>query len=165
MSETHGRKRRALFLDRDGTIIRDAGYPRDPNCVELVADRIPAVLEHQRDGYLIILVSNQSGIGRGLITFGEYEAVQQHTIAELAKVGINVTASYFCPHRPETNCFCRKPRPGMLLLAAHDHDVDLAGSLLMGDKLSDIEAGRAAGCRTIQYSGVAVAGPMSDRMR
>ena len=143
-------QRKALFLDRDGTLIPDLGYPGDPAQVTLLPGIVPTLLEYQRQGYLLIVISNQSGIGRGMITHQQYRAVQERMLALLAGAGVKITASYYCPHAPETNCFCRKPRPGMLLLAAHDHEIDLASSLLIGDKVSDLEAGRAVGCRTLR---------------
>ena len=142
---TAGGPRRALFLDRDGTLITDVGYPRDPALVE----PLPGALEALRAlsaRFALVIVSNQSGIGRGLITPAEARAVHDRVIAVFAGAGVDFAGAYYCPHAPGDGCPCRKPAPGLLLDAARDLGLDLAGSVMVGDKASDIAAGLAAGC-------------------
>ncbi|MGE0867984.1 MAG: D-glycero-alpha-D-manno-heptose-1,7-bisphosphate 7-phosphatase [Kofleriaceae bacterium] len=139
--------KRALFLDRDGTLIVDVGYPRDPERVAL----IPGVTEALRmlqQRFALIIVSNQSGVTRGKLTRAEADAVHARVIGLFGTEGISFAGSYYCWHGPDEGCPCRKPRPGMLLDAARTLGVDLACSVMVGDKLSDVEAGRAAGCQT-----------------
>lgn len=138
--------RRALFLDRDGTIIVDVGYPRDPGQVALLPGAADALRELSAHAALVI-VSNQSGIARGRITPAEAVAVHARTVELLADAGVMLARAYYCPHGPDDGCRCRKPAPGMLLDAAADLGLDLARSIVVGDKASDVEAGRAAGCR------------------
>lgn len=143
--------RRALFLDRDGTLIVDVGYPRDPARVELVAGAADALRELQRD-WVLVVISNQSGIGRGIINEAEAAAVHGRFLAMFAEVGVTFAGCYYCPHAPDAQCRCRKPAPGLLEDAARELGLDLAASAMIGDKPSDLEAGRAAGCaRLIRF--------------
>jgi len=138
----------ALFLDRDGTLIVDTGYPRDPALVEVLPGAIEALRELQRD-YALVIISSQSGIGRGLITEAEARAVHDRVIELFARGGVTFAGAYYCPHLPDAGCPCRKPAPGLLLDAARELGLDLAPSVMIGDKVSDVEAGRAAGCATL----------------
>jgi histidinol-phosphate phosphatase family protein len=142
-------KGRAVFLDRDGTIILDQVYPREARQVCLLAGVGEALAKIKESGFALVLISNQSGIGRGLITPTEAEEVHQAVVARLAEYGVRLDAAYYCPHAPKEECRCRKPSPEMLLRAAKDLDLDLTKSILVGDKASDIEAGKRAGCQTI----------------
>ena len=143
---------RALFLDRDGTLIVDVGYPRDPALVEALPGALDVLRELQQR-FKLIIISNQSGIGRGLITEAEAAAVHARVVEQFAAEGVTFTAAYYCPHAPDAGCRCRKPAPGLLEDAAREHGVDLATSIMIGDKPSDVEAGRAAGCEhAIQFS-------------
>jgi histidinol-phosphate phosphatase family protein len=135
--------RRALFLDRDGTLIVDVGYPRDPALVELLPGAASVLRELQRD-WLLVVVSNQSGIGRGLISAAEATAVHDRFVAMFAAEGVAFAGFYYCPHALEAGCDCRKPLPGLLLQAAVELAIDIRSSALVGDKVSDLEAGRAA---------------------
>ncbi|MCX5805053.1 MAG: HAD family hydrolase [Proteobacteria bacterium] len=139
----------AIFLDRDGTIIHDVGYPKDPKQVELLPGVIEALKSLKKHRFKLIVVSNQSGIGRGILTLNEVEQVNEHIVSILEKNGISIDATYYCPHAPEEQCSCRKPSPEMLLLAAKALDIDVTHSFMVGDKESDIEAGKRAGCGTI----------------
>jgi len=151
--------RRALFLDRDGTLIVDVGYPRDPAQVELLPGAAAALRELPRDVALVI-VSNQSGLARGLITANEADAVAARVAQRFALEGVLFDAAYVCPHGPDEGCRCRKPAPGMLLDAARDLGLDLAASVMLGDKPSDVEAGQAAGCAaSLRFTDWADAGP------
>lgn len=142
-------KPKAVFLDRDGTIIYDVGYPKDPEQVQLLPGVIEALNSLKKHRFKLIIVSNQSGIGRGILTLNEVEQVNRHVVSILGRNGISIDATYYCPHAPEERCSCRKPSPEMLLRAAKDLRLDLDRSFLIGDKLSDIEAGKRAGCKTI----------------
>lgn len=139
--------KRAAFLDRDGTLIRDPGYTRDADSVELLPGVADALRRLAEAGYTLVIVTNQSAVSRGFATAGEVEAVNQRVIDRLGDEGVTIAGVYYCPHHPDDGCECRKPRPGMLLRAAADHGIDLSDSIMIGDKLSDVEAGRAAGCR------------------
>ncbi|MGN6108554.1 MAG: D-glycero-alpha-D-manno-heptose-1,7-bisphosphate 7-phosphatase [Kofleriaceae bacterium] len=142
---------RALLLDRDGTLIVDVGYPRDPARVELLPGAVETLLELQQR-YLLVVISNQSGIGRGLITTPEAQAVHDRVMDEFQRAGVRFAGAYYCPHAPDAGCTCRKPSPGLLLQAAAELELDLPRSIMIGDKASDVVAGRAAGCgHTIRY--------------
>jgi D-glycero-D-manno-heptose 1,7-bisphosphate phosphatase len=140
---------RALFLDRDGVVIEDRGYMRDPNDVVLLPSAAEALRRFADEGWKLIVISNQSGVGRGLITPVEMDAVQARFLQALRAEGVEVAATYICAHSPEERCVCRKPSPFLLKQAAAEHDVDLRQSWMIGDRESDLLAGRLAGCRTI----------------
>jgi D-glycero-D-manno-heptose 1,7-bisphosphate phosphatase len=141
-------KSRAVFLDRDGTIMHDADYCSDPKQVH-VFEGVPETLRRlKRKGYKLIIITNQSGIGRGFFTLEQYRAVETEVLRQLGP-GL-IDATYFCPDTPEQPSKCRKPAPGMILEAARDHHVDLARSFFVGDKEIDAECGRNAGVRTIR---------------
>lgn len=143
--------RRALFLDRDGTLIVDVGYPDDPSLVELLPGVIPPLLAAAARGWALVIVSNQSGVGRGLITREAAASVQARVEALFTAEGVRFDGAYFCFHGPTERCRCRKPEPGMILDAAQALHLELAGSVMIGDKLSDVQSGRAAGCRSIAF--------------
>jgi D-glycero-D-manno-heptose 1,7-bisphosphate phosphatase len=147
-----GTGRPAVFLDRDGTLIEDIGYLRNPNDVRLLPGAAEALRELEEQGFLLVVVTNQSGIGRGLLSPADAEAVGRRFLACLEQQGAHVHGVYVCPHVPTAQCACRKPAPGMLFQAASEHDVDLARSFSVGDKACDIEAGQRAGCSTILLS-------------
>jgi len=134
----------AVFLDRDGTLIEDVGYPSDPDRVRPIAGAIEGLLRLGGAGLLLVVVSNQSGIGRGLVSAGAAAAVEERFVSEFGFSGV-----YVCPHRPDEGCRCRKPMPGMLLDAARDIGIALGNSFVIGDKPSDVEAGKRAGCGSI----------------
>ena len=146
MSEQPGR---AIFLDRDGTVVEDTGYLSRPEEVRVLPGAAEALRALRGEGYLLVLVSNQSGIGRGLITPEQAEAVHERVVAELERAGVTIDASYYCPHAPDEGCRCRKPAPGLILDAAEALEVDRAKSFMVGNSPSDVAAGKAAGCRTI----------------
>jgi D-glycero-D-manno-heptose 1,7-bisphosphate phosphatase len=141
---------RALFLDRDGTLMVDTGYVRDPAEVRLIDGATAALRRARALGYELIVVSNQSGVGRGLIQQREYEAVHARLLELLSAEEISLDAVYVCFHRPDDGCACRKPAPGLILEAARARDIDLSTSIMIGDKDSDVAAGRAAGTRTLR---------------
>jgi D-glycero-D-manno-heptose 1,7-bisphosphate phosphatase len=144
--------RRAAFLDRDGVINVDRGYVYQREDFEFV----PGVLEGARRlhdmGFLLVVTSNQSGIGRGLYSEAEFNALTTWMRNEFLAAGVPLAGVYFCPHHPtealgeyRRTCQCRKPAPGMLLAAAHDLGINLTSSAMFGDKTSDLEAARTAG--------------------
>jgi histidinol-phosphate phosphatase family protein len=138
--------RRAAFLDRDGPILVDDGYLRDASTIGLTPGAAEALRALARD-HLLVVVSNQSGVARGIITKAELAAVDARMKELLEACGVRLDAVYYCEHGPDDGCECRKPRPGMLLRAAREHGIDLVASVMIGDKPSDVEAGRAAGVR------------------
>jgi D-glycero-D-manno-heptose 1,7-bisphosphate phosphatase len=152
--------RPAVFLDRDGTLIHDPGYLGDPEGVELlpgVAESLPALA---RAGFLLIVVTNQSGIARGRYTVAQYEAVAARLEEMLADQGVRLDASYYCPYHPDGSVAPfnidhedRKPNPGMWFRAAADLRIDLARSWSIGDGSRDIVAAKRAGTRGILVSG------------
>ncbi len=146
----------AFFLDRDGVIIEEEHYLSDPAKVRLCSGCAEAFKLIHNAGFKIIVTSNQSGIARGYFTFTEVAAVEKRIEELLSAAGAPVPeAWYYCPHHTKgvateyvMDCKCRKPHPGMLIQGAEEHDISLAGSVMIGDKLSDIRAAFAAGCRT-----------------
>lgn len=143
--------RAAAFIDRDGVINFERGYVHKAEDFELLPGVIPGLLKLQDAGYLLVVVTNQAGIARGLYTEVEYEHVTAYMRTLLDAAGISLAGVFHCPHHPTAgngmlrmNCLCRKPAPGLLLKAASNLDIDLKSSVLIGDKESDIAAGRAA---------------------
>jgi D-glycero-D-manno-heptose 1,7-bisphosphate phosphatase len=141
----------AVFLDRDGTLIDDVGYISDPADVRLVHGAADALRALRADGFRLVVVSNQSGLGRGLITQEQADAVHQRFVEELERAGGQIDAAFYCPHAPEDHCDCRKPLPGLLIDAARELelDLDLERSFMVGNSDVDVAAGEAAGCRAI----------------
>ena len=139
--------RRAVFFDRDGTLMEEAHYCADPALVRVFPGVPEALRRLKRAGYGIFVITNQSGIGRGLITEEQYRAVHQEFLRQAGEDSID--AAYYCPDVPGVASLCRKPEPGMVLQAAAEHDLDLSASYIVGDKAADIECGRRAGTRTI----------------
>lgn len=138
---------KAAFLDRDGTLMIDRGYLGDPDGVELLPGVIDALKTLKSHGYLLIIVSNQSAVGRGMHPLEAIDAVNARMEQLLAAEGVQLDAILYCPHAPEEKCECRKPKPGLLLEAARRFNLDLAQSVMIGDAVRDIEAGIAAQCR------------------
>jgi histidinol-phosphate phosphatase family protein len=141
-----------VFLDRDGTVIVDCHYLCDPDGVRFEPGAPEALRRLQDAGFGLIFVSNQSGIGRGLMTKEQSDAVHQRTLDLLAQHGVTILGSYICPHAPWDQCRCRKPSPVLLHQAADHHDIDFSKSWVIGDKKSDVDLGRAVGCRTVLYA-------------
>lgn len=141
--------RDAVFLDRDGTIIEEVNYLARPEQVRLLPGAAEAIRAWNATGVLVIVVTNQAGVARGYFPESRVGEVHSHLDALLAAHGAKVDAYYYCPHGPNDGCECRKPLPGMLHLAAREHDVDLSRAWVIGDKVSDSDAGRAAGCRAV----------------
>jgi D-glycero-D-manno-heptose 1,7-bisphosphate phosphatase len=138
----------SVFIDRDGTIMHDADYCSDPKQVQVFQGAPEALRRLKKKNYKLIIITNQSGIGRGFFTVEQYRAVEAEVLRQLGD-GL-IEATYFCPDVPGVPSKCRKPAPGMILQAARDHDVDLARSFFVGDKEIDAECGHNAGVRTIR---------------
>ena len=139
---------KAFFLDRDGVIIEQVEYLKDPDEVKLTPGAAAALKLIHENGFLAVVVSNQSGIARKKFTHDELMAVQERMYALLAEQGEKLDGFYFCPHDPHVEfCPCRKPRPGMILQAARELGIDVAASYMIGDRPADIETGINAGCR------------------
>src|SRR5436309_4084464 len=141
-------KSRAVFIDRDGTIMHDADYCSDPKQVQIFEGAAAALSRLKGAGYKIIVITNQSGIGRGFFTEKEYRAVETELSRQLGN-GL-IDATYFCPDVPGQPSECRKPAAGMVLQAAREHDLDLSRSFLVGDKEIDAECAHNAGVRAIR---------------
>jgi D-glycero-D-manno-heptose 1,7-bisphosphate phosphatase len=148
--------RPAVFLDRDGTIVREVGYLRSSAQLRLLPRAASAIKRLNDFGFAVIVATNQSGIARGLLTEADLALTNEALQRRLARYGAHVDAFYFCPHHPEVGppkyrrrCRCRKPSPGMLLRAARELDLDLPRSFAVGDSARDLLAGRNAGARAI----------------
>lgn len=137
----------AVFLDRDGTLMRDVDYCGDPKKVEIFPGAAEALRRLKANGYRLVVITNQSGVGRGYFTEEDYRKVEMEFVRQLGEDLLD--GSYHCPDMPGTNSMRRKPAPGMVLEAERDHHLDLSRSWFVGDKASDIECGRNAGVRTI----------------
>ena len=147
---------KAIFLDRDGTLILEKNYLSDPKGVELVPTAIEALKLAKKHSILLILVTNQSGIGRGYFSEKNYMAVHQELEKQLKEHNLILDASYYCPHHPTEakkdylkDCTMRKPRPGMLLKGIKTYNLPPNNCAMIGDKESDIKAGNAAGMTTV----------------
>ena len=157
-------KQRAVFLDRDGTINKYVGFLRDIGEMELRPGAAEAIQMIDRSGYLAIVVTNQPVIARGEVTWDELDDIHRKLETLLGREGAYVDDIFVCPHHPDRgfagerpeykiDCDCRKPKPGLLLQAAEKYNIDLAESWMVGDSDSDIQAGEAAGCRTVKLGG------------
>lgn len=142
-------QQRAVFLDRDGTIATDVGYCRRVDDFEILPGVPQAIRLLNEQGFKVVVITNQSGIARGYFTEETLSLIHRKMTGQLAKQGAYVDAIYYCPHHPDDDCQCRKPKPAPLLKARDDMDIDLELSYMIGDHVKDIQAGRAAGCRTI----------------
>ena len=141
----------ALFLDRDGVIIENRpGYVRTWSDVSIYPQALAALVSIRESPYKIVIVTNQSAVGRGLISLQTARQINERLLEELEAAGARIDGVYMCPHAPEEHCPCRKPKPGLLLVAAKELSLDLPRSILIGDALTDISAGQTAGVpRTI----------------
>jgi D-glycero-D-manno-heptose 1,7-bisphosphate phosphatase len=137
----------AVFLDRDGTLMEEVGFCSDPADVRLIKGADLAILRLRTQGYRIVIVTNQSGIGRGYYTEADFHRVQAEFFRQLGGTHL-VDATYFCPDHPDTVPSRRKPAPDMLLDAARELGLDLARSHMVGDRKGDVLAGRNAGCQS-----------------
>lgn len=136
---------RAVFIDKDGTLVENVPYNVDPARLLLARGAAEAIAAFAAHGFRIIVVSNQPGIALGKFSEKALASIEKR----LRKLLPALDAFYYCPHGPRSGCGCRKPAPGLLERAAREHDIDLAASWMIGDILDDVEAGRRAGCRTV----------------
>lgn len=156
---------KALFLDRDGVIIEYTPYLSHPEQVKFPPGAGEALKKWQDAGYLPIVITNQSGVGRGYFTMSDVEAVHKHICQEYSSFGVHFQDILICPHHPSDNCKCRKPSPYLILEAAERHSVNVSQSFFIGDALSDIECGLQAGCNSVLLltgRGVATAKMLSN---
>lgn len=144
--------RKAVFIDRDDTVAKDVPYCSRPEDLKLFPGVGRSVKELNDAGYLVILVTNQSGVGRGYFSLEMLEKIHEKLRADIAEEGGRLDAIYFCPHHPDDRCACRKPQMGLIQQANRDFDIDIAGSFVIGDSEHDVEMGRRAGCRTFRVS-------------
>lgn len=142
-------KARGVFLDRDGTINEDIGYVSKVENFRLIPGTKPALRLLREIGFKLFIVSNQSGVGRGIITADELKLIHSKMVEEFRHDDIEFDDIRYCPHRPEDKCLCRKPQPKMLKDIARKHSVDLKKSYLIGDKISDVLTGKNADCKTV----------------
>lgn len=147
---------KAIFIDKDGTLIHDIPYNVDPALLCFNSGAVEALATLSRMGYMLIVVSNQSGVARGFFRPEDLHALQSALKKRMQAAGVKLDAFLFCPHHPDgsvapynIDCDCRKPNPGLILQAAERHDIDLTRSWMIGDILNDVEAGNRAGCKTI----------------
>lgn len=139
-----------VFIDRDDTLIYDVPYLSDPDKAVLTPGAAEALAKLRQAGFGIILITNQSGIGRGLFSVEQMHAVNNRVRDLLRAGGADFDAVYFCPHAPQDECSCRKPKVGMLEMACRDFQVDLSRSVMVGDSSGDIQLGKNFGIRTVQ---------------
>ena len=148
MSSPHTR-RRAVFLDRDGTIAEEVGYLNHMSRFHLFPFAAAAIRRLNDAGFPVVVVTNQSGVARGFFPEDLIQRVHEKMTAELAADGARIDGVYYCPHKSDDNCGCRKPLPGMLERAAREHSLELSGSAIVSDRYDDLRMGHAAGCRSI----------------
>lgn len=149
-------KSKAVFLDKDGTLIEDVPFNVDPALIRFSDGALDALHLLQQLGFKLVVVTNQSGVARGFFPEHRLQNVKQRMCEMLESAGIALSGFYYCPHFPQGKvsqyaipCFCRKPQPGLLYRAAHEHNLDLSASWMIGDILHDVQAGNRAGCRTV----------------
>jgi len=147
---------KGVFIDRDGTLIKDVPYNANTALIQFLPNAIEALTALKEKNFLLILISNQSGIARGFFTVEQLSQMHEVIQQTLRNFNVRLDDIYYCPHHPEgkikkyiVECNCRKPKPGMILQAAKEHNIDLSISWMIGDILNDVEAGNAAGCKTI----------------
>lgn len=148
--------KRAVFLDKDGTLIPDIPYNTDPNLITLSENSVEGLKRLQHEGYVLVVISNQSGVARGYFKEEALAEVKSRIEFLFEKQGIYLDDFFYCPHHAEGNtegykmdCNCRKPKPGMIQEAAEKLNIDLSESWMIGDILNDVEAGNRAGCKTV----------------
>ncbi len=138
-----------MFLDRDGTINKNIPYIDDYSNFRFYDNTFEALKLLEKEDYKIIIITNQSGIGRGFFTENKLERLHEKMLIDLKNIGIKISGIYFCSHKPIDNCTCRKPRTELLDRACNDFGIDANKSYFIGDKISDILAGNSHGCKSI----------------
>lgn len=151
---------KAIFIDKDGTLIEDIPYNVNPSLIELMPGAGESLKLLRDEGYKMVVISNQSGVARGLFKEEKLKGVESELEHQLADYRVDLNGFYYCPHLPEAegkvekyaiDCNCRKPKAGLLLKAARELGIDLEDSWMIGDILNDVEAGNRAGCKTILF--------------
>lgn len=143
---------KTVFLDRDGVINKspaDWGYVCNWTEFTFLPNALEAIRNLTESGYRIFIATNQAGVGRGIFTEQQLTDIHHNMLNEVEKVGGHIDKIYYCPHHPEAGCKCRKPKPGMLIQAAREHDIDISKTFFIGDSLKDIQAARNAGALPI----------------
>jgi D-glycero-D-manno-heptose 1,7-bisphosphate phosphatase len=147
---------KAVFLDRDGTIVEDIGYLNSPEQLKFIPGSIEAIKKLNEAGYKVVVITNQAGVARGLITEDMLQTIDKTLHKWILNGGAHLDGIYYCPHHPDHGvypykqvCECRKPHPGLLKRAHRDLEIDLARSFMIGDKATDVEAGKRAGTKTV----------------
>ncbi len=141
---------KAVFLDRDGVINEERkDYVKDINEFKLIDDSLYAIKLLKEKKFLVIIITNQSAINRGFLTVKKLNEIHELLKTKLNELNTSIDGIYFCPHRPDENCICRKPNPELILKAAREYDIDLENSWMIGDSQKDILAGKNAKCNTI----------------
>jgi len=140
---------RAVFLDRDGTMAKDVHYCRRPEDFKLFPNTAKAIKLLNEHGFKVIVVTNQSGIARGYFTEETLAQIHEKMKSDLAKEGAWIDGIYYCPHHPDDNCDCRKPKPKLVLQAVRERDIELKHSFVVGDLEMDVGLGKTVGCKTI----------------
>lgn len=144
------KKNKAIFLDRDGVLNKNRDdYVKSTKELEIFSNIGKEILKLKMKGFLIIVITNQSVINRKIITIRELEEIHSTIQKFLMKSKTSIDKFYFCPHRPDENCDCRKPKPGLILQAINEFSIDVSKSWMVGDSKTDIQAGEKAGCKTI----------------
>ena len=138
---------KAVFLDRDGVLVEDIGYHHKLEDFKLVKNTVEG-LKLLKD-FKLVIITNQSGIGKGYYTFDDFLKFNNHLVNELKKNDVKIEKTYVCPHKPEDNCECRKPKTKLIKGAEKEFNIDLKKSFVIGDKKIDVELGKNAGCKTI----------------
>lgn len=145
----NGKRRRAAFLDRDGTIAEEVGYLNHLSRFQLFPFAAPAIRRLNDAGLAVVVLTNQAGVARNFFPEEFLHQVHEHMTALLAAQGARIDAIYYCPHSKEQECDCHKPRPGLLERAARERNLDLEGSFVVGDRYADVQMAHAMGCRGI----------------
>jgi D-glycero-D-manno-heptose 1,7-bisphosphate phosphatase len=145
----HPPKRRAVFIDKDGTLVENVPYNVDPALLAFTPHAAQGLRLLQQHGYQLVVVSNQPGVALGRFDEAALEGLRAVLMVRLAAQGVQLAGFHWCPHAPGAGCACRKPAPGLLLRAAELLDLDLQRSWMVGDILDDVEAGHRAGCRSV----------------
>lgn len=144
---------KAVFVDRDGTIIRDLHYLSTPDGIRFLEGALPGLRILRESGFGIFIVTNQSGVGRGFLSLERLQAINRELLLRLSREGVRVKGIYFCPHHPKEGCTCRKPKPRLALRILREFpEIDLKMSATIGDKPSDLLFGEALGTKRVLIS-------------
>ncbi|MCM2280600.1 MAG: HAD family hydrolase [Bdellovibrionaceae bacterium] len=146
-------KKKAVFLDRDGTVIIDKIYLNDPSQIDYLPGVFEALRQLQEAGFIFVIVTNQSGVARGIVQIENIEKIHEIISRDFAQHGVHFAGFYYAPYSVESNHPMRKPNPGMLEAGAKEHGIDLSQSWMIGDRMTDVEAGLRAGTKTVLLAG------------